>query len=59
MKKLLLERIFIISVLILIGEYLESLSKYVLFLIISDNDLVCNCGVGEIDINMLYRYKDL
>ena len=37
---------------------MESLSKYASSLRISDSDLVCNCGVGEIDTNMSYRYKD-
>ena len=52
------ERTFTTSVSISIGEHLGSLSKHASSPSISDNDLVCNCGVKEIDTNMSYRYKD-
>ena len=58
MKKPLSERTFTTSVSISIGEHLDSLSKHASSPSISDNDLVCNCGVAEIDTNMSYRYKD-
>ena len=54
------DRTFTTSVSISIGEHLESLNKHASSPSISDNDLVCNCGVEEIDTctNMSYRYKD-
>lgn len=58
MKKPLSTRIFTTSVSISIGEHLESLSKHASSPSITDNDLVCKCGVEEIDTNMSRRYKD-
>lgn len=49
---------FTTSVSISIGEPLERLNKHASTSRINDNDLVCNCGVEEIDTNMSYRYKD-
>jgi len=58
LKKPLSARTFTTSVSISVGEHLESLSKHASFPSIRENDLVCNCGVEEIDTNMSYRYKD-